>query len=174
MGSANVKWVQKVHCFVWWGCAWVRLVPLLELWGACIYADPALFCEVGREIEPKSVYKCLWWVRMWNECNKCTVLYGWDVPEFHWYHTWNCGVRVYMLVRHLFVKGVKKKFPNRCIGAYSECECEMSAKRALFLLWGCAWVRLLPHLKLWGACIYAGTALFCEEVREIFAKSVLI
>ena len=38
-------------------------------------------------------------------CKKCTVLYGGDVPGFDWYHTWNCGVRAYMLVRHFFVKG---------------------------------------------------------------------
>ena len=70
MVSANVKWVQKVHCFVLWGCAWDRLVPHLEFWAACTYAGPALFCERIREIGPKSVYKCLWWVRMWNECKR--------------------------------------------------------------------------------------------------------
>ena len=58
----------------------------------------------GRAIGPKSVYKCLWWVRMWNECKKCTVLYGEDVPGFDWYHTWNCGVRAYMLVCWAFVE----------------------------------------------------------------------
>ena len=166
MVSANVKWVQKVHCFVWWGCAWVRLVYYLELWSACMFAGPALFCEVSREMGPnrcisaygefecemsakcalfcivgmclsstgttleivgcvhicwfgtylwrgreilaKSVYKCLWWVRMWNECKKCTILYGGDVPGFDWDRTWNCGVRAYMLVRHFFVKSVEK------------------------------------------------------------------
>ena len=42
-----------MQCFVWWGCAWVRLVEqLLELWGACIFAGPALFCEWGREMGP--------------------------------------------------------------------------------------------------------------------------
>ena len=48
------------------------------------------------------------------------------MPGFDWYHTWNCGVRAYMLVRHFFVKGVEKYGQIRCIGAYGECECEMS------------------------------------------------
>ena len=52
-------------------------MPHLELWGACIYAGPALFCEVSREMGP-----------------------------------------------------------NRCISAYGECECEMSAKNALCCIVG--------------------------------------
>ena len=169
---------------------------------------------------------------MWNECKKCSVLYGGDVPGFDWYHTWNCGMHAYMLVRHFFVKGVDKFQQNRCKSAYGECECEMSAKSAVFckvgmclgsigttlgivgcmhicwsgtflwrglrrnfshigvkvlmvsgnvklvlkvqcfVWWGCAWVRLVPHLKLWDACIYAGPALFCEGGLEISAKSL--
>ena len=58
------------------------------------------------------------------------------MPGFDWYHTWNCGVHAYMLVRHFFVKGVEKLGPNRCISAYGECECEMSAKSALFCIVG--------------------------------------
>ena len=66
-----------MQCFVWWGCAWVQLVPHLKLWDACIYAGPALFCEGGREVSAKSVKS-----------------------------------------------------------AYGECECEMSAKSALFCMVG--------------------------------------
>ena len=93
------------------------------------------------------------------------------MPGFDWYHTWNCGVHAYMLVRHFFVKGVEKKGPNRCISAYGECECEFSAKVHCFVWWGCARVRLVPHLELWGACIYAGPALFCEGGREILGPN---
>ena len=53
--------------FVWWGCAWVRLVEqLLELWGACIFAGPALFCEGGQEMGPN---RC---ITAYSEC-KCKM-----------------------------------------------------------------------------------------------------
>ena len=65
---------------------------------------------------------------------KFTVLNCVDVPGFDWYHTWNCGLRAYMLVRHFFVKGVEKFLTNQCISAYGECEREMSAKSALFCI----------------------------------------
>ena len=58
------------------------------------------------------------------------------MPGFDWDRTWNCGVRAYMLVRHFFVKGVEKYGRNRCISAYGECECEVSAKSSLFCIVG--------------------------------------
>ena len=201
-----------MHCFVLWGCAWVRLVPHLELWGACIYAGPALFCEGGQQAlnkrstnaqqtlnkrstnsqqtlnkrptnsqqtlnkqrstnaqqtlnkRPKNAQQTTLNKRSTtlnkrltnaqqtlNKCStnaqqttlnkrstharqtfnnrstsahKCTSAYAececemsaksalfcslGDVPGFDWYHTWNCFVRAYLLVRHFFVKGVKK------------------------------------------------------------------
>ena len=66
-----------MHCFVLWGCAWVRLVPHLELWDTCLHAGLALFGE-----------------------------------------------------------GVDKFQQNRCKSAHGECECEMSAKSAVFCMVG--------------------------------------
>ena len=110
---------------------------------------------------------------MWNECKKCTVLYGGDVPGFDWYHTWNCGVHAYMLVRHFFVKGVEKLGPNRCISAYGECECEMSAKSALFCMVGMCLGSIGTTLGTVG-CMYicwSGTFLW-KGSRNFRKKSV--
>ena len=45
-------------------------------------------------------------------------------------------MHAYMLVRHFSVKGVEKLGRKRCISAYGECECEMSAESALFCIVG--------------------------------------
>ena len=121
-----------MHCFVWWGCAWVRLVPHLELWDACIYAGPAVFCEGVEKKFSQIGVKMLMVSANVKRVQKVHCLVWWGCAWVRLVPHWNCGMHAYMLVRHFFVKGVEKKGPNRCKSAYGECECKMSAKSALF------------------------------------------